>query len=165
MSLSEHLRFDIMVRQHLWTHVEVLYRTFCRHLPSRSYVWALCFRFCRASRFCVAPLFACGALLGIHNFYIIICGHFGPSSDSSFPIPAGAGAGLPLCLPCRTARMAENDFEEEAALSSTQLSTSAPSSVPPLAGIAADMASMAERFDRFQRECQRQNLMRQAKRV
>ena len=127
--------------------------------------WALCFRFRRAPRFCVALVFACGALLGIHIFYINICSHFGPSSDSSFPSPAGASAGLPLCLPCRTARMAESDFEEEAALSSTQLSTSAPSSVPPLAGIAADMASMAERFDRFQRECQRQNLMRQAKRV
>ena len=59
--------------------------------------------------------------------------------------------------------MAESDFEEEAALSSTQLSTSAPSSVPPLAGIAADMASMAERLDKLERECQRQNLMWQAK--
>ena len=51
--------------------------------------------------------------------------------------------------------MAESDFEEEAALSSTQLSTSAPSSVPPLAGIAADMASMAERLDKLERERER----------
>ena len=121
--------------------------------------WALCFRFRRAPRFCVALVFACGALLVIHIFYINICNHFGPSSDSSFPSPAGAGAGLPLCRPCRTARMAEFDAEEESALSSTRDSTWAASSVPPLAGIAADLASLEERLGRVERECERQNQM------
>ena len=163
------LRYDIQfVRPTaIENNKRLMYVGYYRALPWRWFwSWggglvrsALCFRFRRAPRFCVALVFACGALLGIHIFYINICSHFGPSSDSSFPSPAGAGAGLPLCRPCRTARMAEFDAEEESALSSTRDSTWAASSVPPLAGIAADVASLEERLGRVELECERQNRM------